>query len=304
MRTLSYIIHAELKIDLMLRKICPSGSPLDWDGQWEILLLAIEAFGSRCHDLSANTVHLLQLWAGTGFPLFWRSPRFRIALSDGCGLLEEQSCFPGDRSKQARSPADGAGNAGLDSGTCQAEGAWVLSVWAKLILGISDWVQRRECWWDFSGSGYRAFPVQFWYPGLLMNSGLPDQSCGYNGHIHHFSHMPLGELCLQGLSKYTPQSESPEPQQPQDLHFCQVQLRVNVCSFSSVFIQCVPPWCKGISPVLGIPNTRCWALPLDLQIYFPVNIYCHMASSVVPRICSVEILHKAICCQVQMHWLQ
>lgn len=50
-----------------------------WDGQWEIPLLGIEAFGTRCPDLSTNPVHLLQLWAGAGLPLFWKAP--------GSGLL-------------------------------------------------------------------------------------------------------------------------------------------------------------------------------------------------------------------------
>lgn len=68
--------------------------------------------------------------------------------------------------------------AGLDPGTFQAEGSLVLSVLAKLILGISAWVQRKECWWELRGSGYRGFPLQLWYPGLLINSGEPGQSLG------------------------------------------------------------------------------------------------------------------------------
>lgn len=48
----------------MLGKICPSGSPVGWDGQWGILLLGIEACGTRCCGLCTNTAHLLQLWAG------------------------------------------------------------------------------------------------------------------------------------------------------------------------------------------------------------------------------------------------
>lgn len=49
----------------MIRKICSCGSTVDWDGQWENLL-GIEAFVTKCHDLSTSTVHLLQLWAQTG----------------------------------------------------------------------------------------------------------------------------------------------------------------------------------------------------------------------------------------------
>lgn len=137
--------------------------------------------------------------------------------------------------------------------------------------------------------------MQFCCPGLLINSGQPGQSHGYDGHSYDIYDIydpllphALGRALATGAPLRCTTVPS-EPQQPQNLHFCQVQFTVNVgiCSFSSVFAQ------KMLGRAKLLPGTKVFhtqyqllGTALHLQIYFPVNVHCHLASSVVPTMCS------------------
>lgn len=195
MRTLSFIIHAQLKIDLMLRKTCPCG--LGWTvgnppaGYWRIWHKVLWFLYKHCPPPAAVGRNSL--------PLLWKAPRSRFALSGGCGMLGKQSCFPVTGVKEPGCwgrEALGKGRAGfrhLPGRRCLA-----LVCIGQVNPGNVRLSARRGCWWEFSG--YKAFPEQSWSPGLLINSGQPGQSHGCDRHIHSFTPMPWGELCLQGLS--------------------------------------------------------------------------------------------------------
>lgn len=72
-----------------------------------------------------------------------------------------------------------------------------MSVLAKFMLGISEC--NKGTLIELSGSGYRAFPMQFCYPGLLITQGSLAKAMDMMG-TSTLTHTPWGELWLQGLS--------------------------------------------------------------------------------------------------------
>lgn len=99
--------------DLMIRRIPSSASTVVWDGQWENLLLNIETFVTKCHNLSTNIAHLLQFWAEVwaepGLFLFWHSSGFMISVSADHRMLGKQSCFLIQRGNEPENLTTGEG---------------------------------------------------------------------------------------------------------------------------------------------------------------------------------------------------
>lgn len=152
----------------MIRKICSSDSTVDCDGQWESLLLGIEVFVTKCHDLSTSTVHLRQLWAETGLSLFWQTSRFMMLCLMAMGCQKGNPAFLMKRVNEPGSLTDGEGR---ELGSYRVRFRHFPS-WRQMGLDcigqVKIWeyeirVQRRKSWWQLIENGYTSF-----YTGVIM----------------------------------------------------------------------------------------------------------------------------------------